>query len=61
MLWLSLFSCVVSAVALLLGFEGVATSAAMAAVSLFALAGALFAVIALGAALTGRSSFPDPS
>jgi hypothetical protein len=47
MLWLSLLSCVLSAGALLLGLEGVATATAMAAVRLFALAGALFAAIAL--------------
>jgi hypothetical protein len=60
MLWLSLLSCVLSAAALLLGFEGVATDAAMVAVSLFSLAGAVFAAIALCEALTGRSLFPDP-
>jgi hypothetical protein len=52
MLWLSLLSCVLSAGALLLGLEGVATDTAMAAVRLFALAGALFAAIALYLDLT---------
>jgi hypothetical protein len=47
MLWLSFFSCVLSAGALLLGVEGVATDTAMDVVRLFALAGALFAAIAL--------------
>jgi hypothetical protein len=60
MLWLSLISCVFSAGALLLGFEGVATGAAMAAVSLFSLAGAVFAGIALGGALTSQTWFSDP-
>lgn len=60
MLWSSLISCVLSAVALLLGFEGVATGVAMAAVSLFALAGAVFAAIALCGALTKQSWFSDP-
>lgn len=52
MLWLSLLSCMLSAGALLLGLEGVATNTAMAAVRLFALAGALFAGIALYLDLT---------
>jgi hypothetical protein len=60
MLWLSLISCVLSAGALLLGFEGVATSAAIAAASLFSLAGAVFAAIALYGALTSQTSFSDP-
>jgi hypothetical protein len=51
MLWLSFFSCVLSTGALLLGLEDVATDTAMA-VRLFALAGALFAAIALCRDLT---------
>jgi hypothetical protein len=53
MLWLSFFSCALSAGALLLGFEDVATDTAMDVVRLFALAGALFAAIALCRDLTG--------
>jgi hypothetical protein len=52
MLWLSLLSCMLSAGALLLGLEGVATDTAMTAVRLFALVGALFAAVALYLDLT---------
>jgi uncharacterized membrane protein YtjA (UPF0391 family) len=62
MLRLALLFCVLSTGALLVGHEGVATNAAMAAAALFSLTGVLFAVIALGGALTRRVDlwFPDP-
>jgi uncharacterized membrane protein YtjA (UPF0391 family) len=62
MLRLALLFCVLSAGAALLGLGGAATNAAMAAAALFSLTGVLFAVIALGGALTSRVDlwFPDP-
>jgi uncharacterized membrane protein YtjA (UPF0391 family) len=59
---LALISCVLSASAALLGFNGVAAHAAIVAAALFCLAGLVFAVIALSVALTNRSHrwFPDP-
>jgi uncharacterized membrane protein YtjA (UPF0391 family) len=61
MLRLAMLSCVLSAGAALLGFEGVATTAAITAAALFLLTGVLFAVIVLGA-LASRVDllFPDP-
>jgi uncharacterized membrane protein YtjA (UPF0391 family) len=59
---LALVFCMLSAGAALLGFNGVAAHAAIAAAALFSLAGLVFAVIALSVALTNRPHrwFPDP-